>query len=76
MLLRHSESIGRPQRFGLGKRPVVELVEDDAFSGEINEEGLAIMQKIADLAGTMHDEADGCLDLLVPHQPGRPVPFC
>lgn len=55
--------------FGSASGRVIELVEDDALAGEVNEEGLGVMQKVADLAGAMHDMADRCFDLLVSHQP-------
>ncbi len=69
MLLCHPECISRFERFRFSQRPIVEFVKHDAFTCEIDKEGLAIIQKVADLAGAMHDKADGCLDLLVPHQP-------
>ncbi len=75
MLLGHPDCIGWAELFRLGERPVVEFVKNNTFAGKVDEEVLAIMQKIADLASAMHDKPHGCLDLLVPHQPiSRLVP--
>ncbi len=43
MLLGNPKRVGRAKWFRFSQRPIVEFVEEDAFSSEVDEEVLAIM---------------------------------